>query len=84
MHTPIPSLSRTPKLADFGISTVVVAREAQVARLYLHLPWRGYTYLLRLSLHLLLLRPYTDHGCVARQLREGERDGGCVDTLTLA
>ena len=35
----------TPKLADFGISTVVVAREAQVAR----------------------------------QLREGERDGGCVD-----
>ncbi len=46
----------TPKLADFGISTVVVAREAQVARLYLHLPWRGYTYLLRLSLHLLLLR----------------------------
>ena len=35
----------TPKLADFGISTVVVARQAQVARLYplsyltTYLPW---------------------------------------------
>ena len=40
----------TPKLADFGISTVVVARQAQVARLYLlwlyplSYTYYGYTY----------------------------------------